>query len=120
MTDLPDRSSDLSMNPKKYINAGLRTETSEKKKALGGLSDEDIDDSDERPPSPPTKALVHKITYPEKLKRTGSRVNNVSVAFWLWDEVFSLTSPLPSLSLWSLRVMMMTQRTRPVSRSLTL
>ena len=76
------------MKPKKYTNAGLRTnraETSEKrsslKKVLGGLSDEDINDSDEHPISPPTKALVRKITYPEKLKRTGGRVNDVRYSF---------------------------------------
>jgi hypothetical protein len=82
------RTLDLSMKTKKYTNAGLRKDhakasaDSEKKKSmknlkvLGGLSDEDIDDS-EVPESPLTNAPI-AVTYPEKLKRTGGRVNDVS------------------------------------------
>lgn len=99
------RSSDSDLQPKKYTNAGLRTHPAEagvKKlslmKALGGLSDEDVDDSDERPPSSPaTKAPVQKIVYPEKLKRTGRRVNDVSTFLLIAGRSFSLTKIFYSL-----------------------
>ena len=78
-------SSDSDLKPKKYTNAGLCTHLAEVgvkrsslTKALGGLSDEDVDDSDERPSSPATKAPVQKVVYPKKLKHTGRQVNNVS------------------------------------------
>ena len=93
ITDLPDRSSYLKL--KQYANAGLCTthaEASKKssstvKKVLGGLSDQDIDDSDERPMTAPTKVPVHKITYPEKLKCTGRQMKDVSAPLLMWGEV---------------------------------
>ena len=96
-------SSDSDLKPKKYTNAGLRTHPAEagvKKssltKALGGLSDKDVDDSDERPSSPVTKAPVQKVVYPKKLKCTGRRVNNVSTFSMIAGWSFSLIKLLYS------------------------
>lgn len=64
-------SSDSDLKPKKYTNAGLRTHLAEvgvKKssltKALGGLSDEDVDDSDERPHLQQPKLLFKRLYTP--------------------------------------------------------
>ena len=48
------------------------------------------------PSSPATKAPVQKVVYPEKLKRTGRRVNNVSTFSMIAGWSFSLTKLLYS------------------------